>query len=465
MSPRLEESRTLRRFTLSFALAALVVVGALLAWNSHVRYRDFEQHQYKLVHSSVNGAAGGIGVFIGELRRSVRLLADKEAARLQRLARKPEDYGLYDALQASVKAHFPEAFAFTLADANGDPYVTDFEGRVEGMCLKDMHQFAADRARGGLYVHPNNQMYHFDVMVDWERDGRNAGIFFVSFPADLVARILKHSELPGHKLMLLKRDVPGLIEITADGARISLDREFKLSREEMRRIAYSVPVDGTLWDLADVPEAGLFENARRAIQREAWFIMLAVIAASVAMTLLMLRYHRRNKNLEYLYTHDAGTGFPNRYSLLDSLQRCLHQARQKKSSCALLLIDLGGFRRASGTFLSHRDNEALIREVGERIRRTLADEDVFAHLAGNEFAILRPGVDAETAHQSAAALLNTLKKPLTADQGVTLPKAGIGIAIFPEHGEDAEALTQHATVALYTARLNASGLALYAKQA
>lgn len=465
MSPRLEESRTLRRFAVGFALTALVVVGALLAWNSHVRYRDFELHQQKLVHSSVDGAAGGIGVFIGELRRSVRLLADKEAARLQRLARNPEDYRLYDALQATVKSHFPESFAFTLANVRGDPYVSDFEGRVEGMCLKDMHQFAAERMRSGIYVHPNNQMYHFDVMVDWERDGRKAGIFFVSFPADLIARILKHSELPGHKLMLLKRDVPGLIEITADGARIALDREFKLSPEEMRSVAYSVAVDGTLWDLADVPDDGLFENARRAIRNEAWFIMLAVVAAGVAMTLLVLRYHRRNRNLEYLFTHDPATGFPNRYSLLDRLQRCLHESRRKKSSCALLLIDLGGFRKASGSFLNQRDNQALIKEVGERIQRMLGKEDVFAHLAGNEFAILQPGADAETARRTAATLLDTLKKPLTADQSVALPKAGIGIAIFPEHGEHAEALTQHASMALYTARLNAPGLALYAKQA
>jgi diguanylate cyclase (GGDEF)-like protein len=462
MSPRLEESRVLRRFALGFALTAVAMVGGLLAWNSHVRYRDFEQHQQKLVHSSVDGAAGGIGVFIGELRRSVRLLADKEAARLQRLARNPEDDRLYDALQATVKSHFPESFAFTLANAHGDPYVTDFEGRVEGMCLKDMRQFAAERARSGIYVHPNSQMYHFDIMVDWQRDGGNAGIFFVSFPANLIARILKHSELPGHKLMLLKRDIPGLIEITADGSRIALDREFKLRPEEMRRVAYSAPVDGTLWNLVDVPDAGLFENARRAIRREALFIMLAVLAASVAMTLLVLRYHRSNRNLEYLFTHDAATGFPNRYSLLDRLQRSLHEGRRKKIPCALLLIDIGGFRTATGSFLNQRDHQALIMEVGERIRRTLGVDDVFAHLAGNEFAILQPGADAETARRTASMLLEALKKPLTAAQSVTLPKAGIGIAIFPEHGEDAEALTQHASMALYTAKQNAPCLALYA---
>lgn len=465
MSPRLEETRVLQRFTLIFVVFALAMVGALLAWTSHVRYREFETHQQKLMRSSVEGAAGEIGIFINELRRSARLFADTEAPRLQRLMRNPGDYNLYDALQASVKSHFPDAFAFTIADKNGKPYVTDFEGRVEEICVKDMRQFAADRAHSGVYVHPNNEMYHFEVMVDWERDGKSMGIFFVSFSTDIIARILKHGELPGHKLMLLKRDIPGLIEITSDGARVALNRDFKLSPEEMRRIGYSAPVSGTFWNLVDMPEAGLFEDMRRDIWREALIILLAVLAVSAAMAVLLFRYHRRNKNLEHLYTHDAGTGFPNRYFLLDRLQRCLHQGRRENSSCTLLLVDLGGFRVTSGALLHQRNNQLLMREAGDRIRRALSEADVFAHLAGNEFAVLLRGADAETAARTASAILEALKKPFTADKSVTLPKAGIGIAIAPEHGEDAEALTQHATAALYAARLNASGLALYTKQA
>ncbi|MCR4346663.1 MAG: GGDEF domain-containing protein [Sulfuricaulis sp.] len=465
MSPRLEETRALQRFTLVFAVLALAMVGALLAWTSHVRYREFEAHQQELMRSSVQGAAGEVGIFLNELRRAARLFADTEATRLQRLMRNPEDYGLYDALQASVKSHFPEAFALTIADKNGKPYVTDFEGRVEEICVKDMRQFAADRAHSGVYVHPNNQMYHFDIMVDWERGGKSMGIFFVSFSADIVARILKHGELPGHKLMLLKRDIPDLIEITSDGVRIVLDREFKLSPEEMRRIGHSVPVEGTFWNLADMPEPGLFENARRDIWHEALTIMAMVFAVSVVMVVLLFRYHRRNKKLEYLYTHDTATGFPNRYFLLDRLQHCLHEGQQKNSSCALLLVDLGGFRMASGSFLNHRNNYLLIKEAGDRIRRTIGEVDVLAHLAGNEFAVLRFGMDAETAVNTAGAILASLKQPFTADKSVTLPKAVVGIAISPEHGEDAETLTQHATAALYAARLNASGVAIFANQA
>lgn len=463
MSPRLEEARVTHRFALIFVALAIVAMGVVLAWTSQVRYREFEEHQRELMRSSAVGAAGEIGIFLNELRRSTRLLADKEGARLQRLMRDPEDDGLYDALQASVKSHFPEAFAFTIADNNGRPYVTDFEGRVGEVCINDIRRFASDHRHSGVYVHPSNELYHFDVMADWERNGKSMGIFFVSFSTDIIARILKHGELPGHKLMLLKRDIPGLIEITSAGARVVLDREFKLSPEEMRRIGYSVPVDGTFWDLADMPEAGLFANARRDIWREALTIMAAILAAAAVMAMPLFRYRARNKRLEYLYTHDPATGFPNRYFLLDRLQLCLHRERRKSSACALLLIDLGGFRVTSGALLHQHDNLLLLREVGERIRRALSGSDVFAHLAGNEFAVLRSGVDADTARKAAGDLLEALKQPFAADNSVTLPKAVIGIALAPEHGADAETLTQCATAALYAARLNASGLATYVK--
>ncbi len=463
MIPHAEETRVAQRFALISTILALAMAVALLAWTSYVRYRDFEEHQQKLMRSSVEGAAGEIGVFINELRRSARLFADMEATRLRRLMRNPEDYRLYDALQASVKSHFPDAFAFTIADKSGKPYVTDFEGRVEEICVKDMRQFAADRAHSGIYIHPNNAMYHFDIMVEWEGNGKSAGIFFVSFTADIIARILKHGDLPGHKLMLLKRDIPGLIEITSDGARAVLDRDFTLNPDEMRTIGYSVPVEGTFWNLADMPQPELFKNARRGIWREALTVLLAVLAVSAAMAILLFRYHRRNKKLEYLYTHDAGTGFPNRYFLLDRLQRCLHRGRQENSSCALLLVDLGGFRVTSNALLHQRNNQLLVQEAGSRIRRILSEHDVFAHLAGNEFAALLRDADAETAARIAGAVVEALKQPFTADNSATLPKAVAGIAISPDHGEDAETLMQHATAALYAARLSATGLAVYVR--
>lgn len=57
-------------------------------------------------------------------------------------------------------------------------------------------------------------MYHFDIIVDWDMDGAVQGMFFASFPADLLARTLRLGQIPSHRL-LQHRKIPGLIEIRA----------------------------------------------------------------------------------------------------------------------------------------------------------------------------------------------------------------------------------------------------------
>lgn len=460
----LREWWTTQKITLFFSVLVLLMVGTLLAWSGYIRYRDFETHQQELMKSSVAGTAGEIGIFVNELRRGAHLFADIEGRRLERLMRDPDNTALYDAIQKSVKTHFPDAFAFTIADNNGKPFVTDFEGRIGETCVNDVRRFVSDRTHSGIYVHPNQEMYHFDIMVDWERNGQRLGIFFISFSTDILVRILKHGQIPEHRLMLLKRDVPGLIEVTADGARIALDREFKLSARERQGIGYSIPVGGTFWDLADLPEPGLFENARTNLWREAVMLMSAFVLVSVLMVGLLFRAHTRNRELEYLYTHDPATGFPNRYFLLDRLQRWMHPTREEKFSFALLLIDLGGAKRASGAFFNHHNDDALVREAGERMRKSLREADVLARLGGNEYAVLLCRTAAEEATGIAGDILANLEPPFAADTGARFPRACIGLAVFPEHGTDAETLMQHAGAALYAAKLKGSGFAVYAQE-
>jgi diguanylate cyclase (GGDEF)-like protein len=452
-----------QKITLVFSVLVLLMVAALLVWTGSIRYRDFETHQQELMKSSVEGTAGEIGIFINELRRGARLFADIEGVRLERLMRDPDNTVLYDAIQKSVKTHFPDAFAFTIADKNGKPFVTDFEGRIGETCVNDVRRFVSDRSHSGIYVHPNQEMYHFDIMVEWERNGQRFGIFFISFSTDILARILKHGQIPGHRLMLLRQNIPGLIEIAAGGARIALDREFKLTAREMHGIGYSVPVGGTFWDLADLPEPGLFENARTGLWREAVMLMSAFVLVSVLMAGVLFRAHARNRELEYLYTHDPATGFPNRYFLLDRLQRCAHSARQEKFSFALLLIDLGEVKRAGGAFFNRHNDDALVREAGERMQKTLRASDVLARLAGSEYAVLMYRTAAEEAAGIASGLLENLKTPFAVEANAKFPRVCIGLAVFPEHGTDAEALLQHAGAALYAAKLKGSGFAVYAQ--
>ncbi|MBU1977629.1 MAG: diguanylate cyclase, partial [Gammaproteobacteria bacterium] len=370
----------------------LVMVGALLAWHTDARYKEFQRNQESLMHSSVNGTAGEIGTYLTELRRSVHLFADSEKELLDKLRSSPDDIKLHDQLNQRVRFHFPEAFAFTLANRGGDPLLEDFDGLVGEVCQHDIKQFATDRAHSEIYVHPNSDVYHFDIMVDWDKGGAAQGIFFVSFPADLVARTLRRGQIPGHRLMLLNRNIPGLIEIADIGPRILLKREFKLSPEEMRHIDYSLPVAGSSWNLVDLPEAGLFENARRSMVRDALLVMGAFLSVTIVMMGLLYLSRKKTQELDHLYRHDPVTGLPNRYFLLEHMQELIDQAKRRHMSFSLLFLDIGDARRPDGGFFDRPDLAQVLQSAAVRVQATLGERDTLVRLTGNEFAVLSEDV-------------------------------------------------------------------------
>lgn len=440
------------KLTWIFVITTLAMVGILLTWLTDVRYRDFNEYQQRIMQSSANGTAGEIGMYMSELRRSVHLFADNEGELLHELATHPDDTRLHERLNQAVHTHFPDAFAFTIAERSGKPLLEDFDGLLGEVCVKDIQKFAADRPHSRVYIHPHPTAYHFDIMVDWERDGSSQGIFFVSFPADILSRILKHGQIPDHQLMLLNHDIPGLIEVTDVGARIKLNREFKLSPEETRRISYFTPIQGTSWDMADLPAPALFQNAYNRIRQEALLIMLVFVAVSAMMTGLLLRTQVKNRKLEHLYTHDPLTELPNRYLLIERLQKLILMAQREQLQFALFLIDLGNFKKPEGTFFEIQNNNSLLKLAGQRIQDMLPASATLARLSGNEFAVLLPDVSTEQASHIAEKVREGLNQSLIPGNPITLPHASIGIAGYPEHGKDFESLIQRANLAMHSAK-------------
>lgn len=430
----------------------LAMVGALLAWYTDVRYEEFRRNQQSLMNSSVSGTAGEIGTYLTELRRSVHLFADSEKELLDKLRAHPEDQGLHDQLNQRVQFHFPEAFAFTLADRNGNPQLEDFDGLVGDICQRDIKQFATDRAHSEVYVHPHPDVYHFDVMVDRDKDSAAQGIFFASFPADLLARALRHGQIPGHRLMLLHRKIPGLIEIADIGPRILLKRDFKLSPEEMRRIGYSVPVAGTAWNLVDLPEAGLFENARRDMVRDAFFVMGAFLAVTAVMMGLLYLSRKKNRELDYRYRHDSVTALPNRYFLLEHMQELINRAKRHPLSFSLLFLDIGDTKKSDGGFFDRPDPARILQSAAARIQTTLGERDTLVRLAGNEFAVLSEAVSGEQAKRLAESIEAALRQPLDIPGGIVTCQPCVGFAVYPTHGMNFEELVHGANLALYTAK-------------
>ncbi len=278
-------SSATRRPSLALALAFLAL-SALLAWDRHADYQD-DQHQ--LMMASATGAAHEIGIFIRELYGSVRVFAYEERALIAELATHPDDEERYNALKKKIQTRFPDIFAFTVADRDGNPLLEDFDGLVDEYCRADIRSFAQDNRRRHVAIHPNPLVYHFDIMAPWSIDPREAGVFFISFYPDVLARLLASHQLPQQRLILLRRDKPELIEVTSEGARNQLQRDITLDKQETARIGAMAPVYGTLWNLVVIPDEHRVSSELKWMLRE----VAPMLSGFVAVGLLTLWFVRR----------------------------------------------------------------------------------------------------------------------------------------------------------------------------
>jgi diguanylate cyclase (GGDEF)-like protein len=173
------------------------------------------------------------------------------------------------------------------------------------------------------------------------------------------------------------------------------------------------------------------------------------------------REHRRMAGLvQQLATYDALTNLPNRASLHDRLCQGLAAARREDKSFAFVIIDLDGFKEINNT-LGHRVGDVLLEQVGRRIQRSLPEVDTVARLGGDEFAVLLPGTDAHSIELVTRGILHAVEEPFHVE-GLTLEvRASIGISLCPPHGTTPDVLMQRADVAMYVAKENKSGFAIY----
>jgi len=150
--------------------------------------------------------------------------------------------------------------------------------------------------------------------------------------------------------------------------------------------------------------------------------------------------------------YDELTGLPNR-----TLFR--RQVGASDSDAAVLVLDVDHFKEVNDA-LGHELGDELLRGIAERIA-ALCDDETVARLGGDEFAVLLPHGSAEQAQEFAARIHQALEQPFEIGGFPLEVAASVGIAVFGEHGEDADALLQHADVAMYLAKGAHAGTAVY----
>jgi len=155
---------------------------------------------------------------------------------------------------------------------------------------------------------------------------------------------------------------------------------------------------------------------------------------------------------------DALTGLPNRTLLGTRAAESLLESGD--AGTALLLFDLDRFKEVNDT-LGHHVGDRFLQVVASRLAAAVRPGDTVVRLGGDEFALLLPGTGAEEAEQTARRLLEAVRAPIVLDGLHVDVDASVGIAVAPEHGNDLDALLQHADVAMYLAKGTGSGVEHY----
>jgi len=187
-----------------------------------------------------------------------------------------------------------------------------------------------------------------------------------------------------------------------------------------------------------------------------WYVPLLLIP--------MLAVHKAagiSLDEQYQALHDPLTGLPNRKFLLQTLASALNRPAAMDAPFALALLDLDRFKDVNDT-LGHHVGDRLLELVAARISGALRPDDLVARLGGDEFAMVLPYVgDSRQAADVAARVRLALVEPFMLEDVLLELEASVGLAVFPDHGIDAELLMRKADVAMYLAKEHHTGIEVY----
>jgi len=187
---------------------------------------------------------------------------------------------------------------------------------------------------------------------------------------------------------------------------------------------------------------------------------------------------RQEDRLRYLAYYDPLTSLPNRRSFNEQLNRILKRCRRHKTNAALLFIDLDHFKRINDS-IGHGRGDRLLVEIAKRLTNELREDDAInyytdnsaeeetqdasteiARLGGDEFTVVLSDInDAMQVERVAKRVLDALSEPIALQSHNPVVTPSVGIALFPQDGQDPDTLVRNADTAMYAAK--AQGRACY----
>ena len=166
------------------------------------------------------------------------------------------------------------------------------------------------------------------------------------------------------------------------------------------------------------------------------------------------------ETLHDMAIRDPLTGIYNRALLEDRLKQLIVEHRRTPGQAAVLLIDMVRFKYVND-LMGHHTGDLLLQDVVKRIAGEVRESDTLARLGGDEFVVILPDADLGQAQQVAEKIIQSMDSEFEVEGRKLTASVSMGIVLMPEHGDDVDTLLRNADYAMYSAKENRRGYAIY----
>jgi diguanylate cyclase (GGDEF)-like protein/PAS domain S-box-containing protein len=277
-----------------------------------------------------------------------------------------------------------------------------------------------------------------DILADYEDTGqgwfwetdRRSQLTYISAP---VAQLLGHTADS-----LIGRPFGELFDLdrAQDGERTLM---FHLSaRSAFHELAVKAAIDGEerWWSVSGRPIHDEFDN------------FVGFRGSGTDLT----EKRRSQEDASRLANYDSLTGLANRFQMSQTLEKILAAPQEMNRCCAIMLLDLDRFKHVNDT-RGHPVGDALLRQVAQRLERTVGKAGRVGRLGGDEFQVIVPNrTDRNRIGHLAKDIIHSLAQPYLIDGHSIVIGASIGIALSPDDGTTSEELIRNVDLALYAAK-------------
>ena len=163
-------------------------------------------------------------------------------------------------------------------------------------------------------------------------------------------------------------------------------------------------------------------------------------------------FKKAEETIRHMAYHDALTGLPNRVLFADRLSIAMARARRNSEIVAVVMLDLDGFKKIND-LLGHKVGDFILKAVANRLLSVLRKSDTVARMGGDEFYIILTELNIDRdVELTADKIVAAFRKWFAVDSHKLFVSASVGVAVYPEDGDDADNLVRRADMAMYAAK-------------